>query len=197
MKKPILLILMLSLFVLSGCDTELISNEELTLADDPNFTVTEDIVTNENQNSTDNEVCLTTNLIAGQHHVAGTVSVKNDGENLIITYITNGDWTIEATHLSIGGCDDGSIPTTESGNPKIGHFEYHSTHSDGVNVVTYTISLDAILDEFCFAAHAEVQGPTGGETAWAEGTEFPGNSWAMYVEASLLDCDDDDGIMPV
>lgn len=197
MKKSILITLMLSLFVLSGCDTELISNEEPALADDPNFTVTEDIVTNENQSSTDNEVCLTTNLIAGQHHIAGTVTVENDGESLIITYTTNGDWTIEATHLSIGGCNDGTIPTTGSGNPKVGNFEYHSTHTDGVNIVTYTISLDTVLDEFCFAAHAEVQGPTGGETAWAEGTEFPGNSWAMYVEASLLDCDDDDDIMPV
>ena len=117
------------------------------------------------------------------------MSFLDDGENLIITYTTNGDWTIDATHLSIGGCDDGSIPTTGSGNPKIGKFEYHSTHSDGVNQVTYTISLDTILDEYCFAAHAEVTGPTGGETAWAEGTEFPGNSWAMFVEANLSDCD--------
>ncbi|MCK0108127.1 hypothetical protein MWU58_02350 [Flavobacteriaceae bacterium S0825] len=196
MKKNMLLALTLNLIVLLGCTTELVSNDEAstnkkTNTDNVDYTVTENTVA-DNQNSTNDEVCFTTNLIAGQHHIAGTVTVENDGENLIITYTTNGDWTIDATHLSIGGCDDGSIPTTGSGNPKIGHFEYHSTHSDGVNQVTYTISLDDILEDYCFAAHAEVKGPTGGETAWAEGTEFSGNSWAMYVEAKLSDCDEND-----
>ena len=196
MKKITFLFSILCLFVLLGCTTELISNDEAstntkTNTDNVDYTVTENTVV-DNQSSVNEEVCFTTNLIAGQNHIAGTVTVENDGENLIITYTTNGDWTIDATHLSIGGCDDGSIPTTGSGNPKIGHFEYRSTHSDGVNRVVYTISLDDILEDYCFAAHAEVKGPTGGETAWAEGTEFSGNSWAMYVEAKLSDCDDDE-----
>ena len=194
MKKIAFLVSILSLSVFIGCNTELISNNENTMTDDLDFIVTEDSVTEDSQSNTSDETCLTTNLIAGQNHIAGTITVENDGENLIITYTTNGDWTIDATHLSIGGCNDDSIPTTESGNPKIGKFEYQSTHSDGINQVTYTISLDTVLDEYCFAAHAEVTGPTGGETAWAEGTEFPGNSWAMFVEANLSDCNT---IMPV
>ena len=196
MKKFTFLFSILCLFVLQGCTTELISNDETSISkkadtDALDYTVTESTIVS-NQSDTNDEVCITTNLIAGQHHIAGTVTVENDGENLIITYTTNDDWTIDATHLSIGGCDDGSIPTTGSGNPKIGHFEYHSTHSDGVNQVTYTVSLEDILEDYCFAAHAEVQGPTGGETAWAEGYEFSGNSWAMYVEAKLSDCDESD-----
>ena len=54
------------------------------------------------------------------------------------------------------------------------------------------ISLDALDEYYCFAAHAEVTGPTGGETAWAEGTGFDGNNWAMYVEAELSDCNVED-----
>lgn len=190
-----LLALTLSVFVLFGCSTELISKDEIstsTNTDKKEYIVTENTEVESQNSVNDDQVCFTTNLIAGQHHIAGTVTIENDGENLIITYTTNGDWTIDATHLSIGGCDDGSIPTTGSGNPKIGHFEYHSTHTDGVSQVTYTISLEDILEDYCFAAHAEVKGSTGGETAWAEGTEFSGNSWAMYIEATLSDCDEND-----
>lgn len=45
-----------------------------------------------------------------------------------------------------------------------------------------------IDQEFCLAAHAEVSGPTGGETAWAEGPSFEGNSWAMFVEGLMGGC---------
>jgi len=153
---------------------------------DPNFRVTENVV--ENSSSTLNEQCITVNLIAGQHHIAGTVSVNNDGENLVITYSSNSDWTIGLTHLSIGNCDELLEQTTGSGNPQIGHFEHSEEHSDGTNEVVYMISLDALDEYYCFAAHAEVYGPSGEETAWAEGSEFEGNSWAMYVESQLSDC---------
>ena len=123
MKKITFLFSILNLFLLFGCNVEIVNIDDTILGDDSDYSVTEDIITNNNQSSTNNETCITTNLIAGQNHIAGTVTVENDGENLIITYTTNGDWTIDATHLSIGGCDDGSIPTTGSGNPKVGKFE--------------------------------------------------------------------------
>lgn len=138
------------------------------------------------------EHCKTVNLIAGQNHIAGTVTVDVEGDNLIITYTTNDDWTLGATHLSITNCEEGSFPSTNSGNPKIGRFEYSSTHDNGTTEVVYTIPLDEVTEEFCFAAHAEVSGPTQ-ETAWAEGADFGGNSWAMFVEATLTECDTDDG----
>ena len=135
------------------------------------------------------EACLTVNLIAGQHHVAGNVTVYKDGENLIIVYSTNEDWTIDLTHLSIGNCDEDWVPLTGSGNPKIGHFEYNEPYSVSDHEVVYIIPLADLNNNYCFAAHAEVQVPTGGETAWAEGPAFSGNSWAMYVEALLSDCE--------
>ena len=137
--------------------------------------------------------CVVTNLIAGQHHVIGSVSVVIDGDNLIITYTSTGDWTIGKTHLSIGNCDEDWAPLTGSGNPKIGHFEYTEPFSAGPHEVIYIISLEGLDDNYCFAAHAEVEGPDGGETAWAEGAQFDGRSWAMFVESTLSECEDDGG----
>ena len=134
---------------------------------------------------------MTTNLIAGQNMVAGTVSVDSDGQTLTITYTTNSDWTIDATHLSIGNCDEQWVPTTGSGNPKVGKFEHSASHPDGTTTVTYYLDQSVLNENYCFAAHAEVSGPSN-ETAWAEGLDFDGNSWAMYVEAFLSDCDLDD-----
>ena len=183
--------------MLLSCSTEKLNEE--AVSQDPNFRVTE--AYRKARNKTINtsresleDPCMTTNLIAGQHHIAGTVTVDIDENDLIITYRTNADWTIKATHMSIGNCEDQSIPTTGSGNPKVGKFEHSTTHSEGINEVVYRINKEALSESYCFAAHAEVVGPTGGETAWAEGTGFDGNNWAMYVEALLSDCDvDDDG----
>jgi hypothetical protein len=185
MKKIYLLKALVLLLFISSCaednSNQLEQNEKL----DPNFKVYEDVV---NPNGREVEYCLTTNLIAGQHHIAGTLSVHREGELLIVTYTTNDDWVINATHLSIGNCEEQWVPTTGSGNPKVGKFEHSSEHSEGINEVTYTLNVGVIDYEFCLAAHAEVSGPTGGETAWAEGPSFEGNSWAMFVEGLMGGC---------
>jgi len=183
MKKFTLALFGLIAIILSGCEIESLDNN-----------------TFEEQNSKDNnevnvdvenldEECITVNLIAGQHHIAGNVSVYKDDENLIIIYTTNDDWTIDLTHLSVGNCDEDWVPLTGSGNPKIGQFEYTEPYSVTDNEVIYIIPLENLNDAYCFAAHAEVQGTTGGETAWAEGPAFEGNSWAMFVEGLLSNCD--------
>ncbi|OUR98180.1 hypothetical protein A9Q86_14080 [Flavobacteriales bacterium 33_180_T64] len=190
MKKITFILSALFLTVFLSCDTESINEEpEQAANSNPNFRVASTSGKGMFSRASYDEPCMTTNLIAGQNDIAGTVSVDNDGENLIITYSTNGDWTIDLTHLSIGGCEEQWVPTTGSGNPKIGQFEHSEPHADGTTEVVYLISLDALTENYCFAAHAEVQGATGGETAWAEGPGFDGNSWAMYVEALLSDCD--------
>ena len=193
MKKITLQLFALVTLLMFSCSPEQDENTSLDLTVDPNFRVTEssskDLDAPNRIMEEEEEHCLTTNLIAGQHHIAGTVTVDIDGESMIITYTTNEDWTIGATHLSIGNCDEQSIPTTGGGNPKVGHFEHSSSHSDGTNEVIYVLDLSVLDDNYCFAAHAEVSGPTGGETAWAEGEDFEGNNWAMYVSALLSDCD--------
>ena len=191
MKKFTIIPLLISITFILSCSTEKLENSELQSVKDPNFRVSESTVNRLSARVSLDESCMSTRLMAGQHHEAGTVSVDNDGENLIITYSTDPDWTINLTHLSIGNCDEQWVPTTGSGNPKVGKFEHKEPHSTGTNKVVYMISLDALDEYYCFAAHAEVTGPTGGETAWAEGTDFDGNNWAMYVEALLSDCDVD------
>jgi hypothetical protein len=193
MKKITVLISALLLISFFSCNTENVNEEKIT--QDPNFRVFEAKVKKKGSISSLRasleEPCMTTNLIAGQNYIAGTVTVDTDGENLIITYSTNEEWTIDATHMSIGDCSEQSIPTTKSGNPKVGKFEHSTKHSKGTNQVTYLIDISVANEEggFCFAAHAEVTGPKGGETAWAEGKPFDGKSWAMYVEANVSDCD--------
>jgi len=137
--------------------------------------------------------CVVTNLVAGQHYVAGSVTVDIEGDNLIITYTSNSDWIIGTTHLSVGNCDEDWAPLTGSGNPKIGQFEYTVPFSVEPHEVVYVISLDGLDDHYCFAAHAEVEGPDGGETAWAEGSQFEGSGWAMYNESFLSECEEGDG----
>ncbi|MBN2867845.1 MAG: hypothetical protein JXK08_04170 [Flavobacteriaceae bacterium] len=188
----IALALIATLFTTSCENEETFVDKNTVTNADPNFRVTTANGNTASQRASYDEPCMTTNLIAGQNHIAGTVSVDFDGVDLIITYTTNGDWSIQATHLSIGNCAEQTIPTTGSGNPKIGHFEHSTTHNPDVDVVAYYIDPAALTENYCFAAHAEVNGPTGGETAWAEGTDFDGNSWAMYVEALLSDCNVDD-----
>ena len=181
----------LTFFLTVSCDKDqpISTNAEFNNIN-PNFRIsTADVSL---QRASYDEPCMVTNLIAGQHHIAGTVSVDLDGDDLVITYTTNENWSIQATHLSIGNCEDKSIPTTGSGNPKVGHFEHSTTHNPDVNTVSYYLDASVLQENYCFAAHAEVNGPTGGETAWAEGTDFAGNNWAMFVEAYLSDCNVDD-----
>ena len=189
MKKSTLLFSSLLVVILMACSTESVSEEQAT--DESLFKVYEAQV--DHVQGRESVSCLEVALIAGQHHNAGTVTAETTETELIITYTAGEGWTIGATHLSLGDCGEQWVPTTGSGNPKVGHFEHDSVHSEGVNEVVYTFPIEYLTEDFCFAAHAEVSGPTGGETAWAEGSAFDGNSWAMYVDALLNGCTGDDG----
>ena len=134
--------------------------------------------------------CVEEPLIAGQTIDAGVVSFDMVGDEIKISYKTNGDWNISAVHFSISQCgDELSFPSTGSGNPKIGKFEYASEHEAGVNEVSYYFNAEDLDNEFCIAAHAVVENADGDqETAWAEGEDFGGRSWAMYATIDLTGC---------
>ncbi|MBT8258595.1 MAG: hypothetical protein KJO49_08995 [Bacteroidia bacterium] len=184
-------ILLFTAVLISSCQTESIHQEQsknetlFTVSDAKvDFNFTRDIF----------EGCLDVALIAGQHHEAGSILAETIGDDLVITYLAAEGWTIDATHMSIGICTEQWVPLTGSDNPKIGRFDHDSVHPDGTNEVTYTFPLAELTEDFCFATHAEVTSPEGvGETAWGSGIEFDGNSWAMYVDALLVDCDGDGG----
>ncbi len=155
------------------------------------------------------EPCIAVDLVAGQNDVVGSVTIDRNETHLILTYSTNDVWDIDLTHMSIGDCNEQWVPQTGSGNPKIGRFEHTEPHTESIKEVVYFVNLEVLpdyTDMYCFAAHAEVSGPNGGETAWAgqigganvdsnsqsdEFTvqDFDGNSWAMYIEASQTSCD--------
>ncbi|MCZ6595304.1 MAG: hypothetical protein O6943_10395 [Bacteroidetes bacterium] len=128
--------------------------------------------------------CHLANLIAGQNMTIGTVSVNYDGSTITVVYETDGNWTLELTHLWIGDCTD--LPVNNPGNPLIGQFPYSESHP-GATTFTYEIDASTLdgIEFICVAAHAEVIGATS-ETAWAAGTTFPGNNWAMYFEIDCL-----------
>ena len=154
------------------------------------------------------EPCISVDLVAGQNEVVGSVTIDRNETHLILTYNTNDVWDIDLTHMSIGDCNEQWAPQTGSGNPKIGRFEHTEPHTESIKEVVYFVDLEALpeyTDIYCFAAHAEVSGPNGGETAWAgqiggqyansnsqsdEFTvkDFEGNNWAMYIEASQTSC---------
>ena len=179
--------------VLFGCTNEQLDDSS---AEKRKIKNSQSLFVDEAPDVNSDEPCVYTELIAGQHHSAGSVTIDVVGDNLIVTYTTNEDWTLGTTHLSIGICDEDWVPTTGSGNPKIGHFEFTEPYSIESHQVVYIIPIIEVGDNYCFAAHAEVEGPSGGETAWAEGAEFSGNSWAMFVEFLLSDCESEGSNIP-
>ena len=126
---------------------------------------------------------VTVDLIAGQNMDSGSVVVTEIGGNLDVTYQTEGDWVIVETHLYVGSQDD--MPANNPGNPRIGQFPYATEHDAGTTTFTYSDLWELAPDECVWvAAHAVVYNTVTGqeETAWGNGDDIPGNSWAMWFE---------------
>lgn len=184
-KQLKLLLISLGLFFLNACQTESVS--EANTENSSNSKATP-------QTTTSITPCgeiIEIKLLAGQNIVAGNVRISNDANNLYVTYNTSNGWQINKTHLYVGACN--LIPLTPAGNPKIGLFPYKTTHSPAVTSFTYTIPLANLPDCVCILTHAEVFKNNGGsiqtETAWGQGDQLPGNSWAMKYYYCIQDCD--------
>lgn len=100
--------------------------------------------------------CSTTvtqvDLLAGQNILVGNVAVEIVGDNYEITYnITDDGWCLTQTHLSVGD-SPGDFPHTNTGNPKVGHFEFGGS-LDCASTATYTVP---ISEGTYIAAHAVV-----------------------------------------
>lgn len=136
--------------------------------------------------------CAYTPLMAGQDYIAGAIYVTVEDNSLKVTYTTSGNWNINATHLYLGTKED--MPLTSAGNPRIGHFPNATTHVNGTTQVTYVFDYSDLDDCFVLAAHAEVSlidangNVLQSETAWGQGTDFEGRSWAMYSNVCKLGC---------
>ena len=153
----------------------------------------------------------TTDLLAGQTILVGTVYVWNDGTNLYVQYETTGDWVMTETHLAVATTPD-SIPQNKNDNPIPGHFPYNHEDLGCITSDPYTIPLSEIgaggveCEELLYiAAHALVQKKIGTddfgvpifqtETAWADGVPFADRgNWATYfiykygLKVDLIPC---------
>ncbi len=138
-----------------------------------------------------------TRLMAGQSIDVGTVEVTQDETLLCVTFDTTGtDWYITENHLALAGTVE-ELPQTGSGNPQVGQFPYSRTNLDtqtDTHCVDYVAAGYLPEDAVYLAAHAVVELRDGSgtavqtETAWGEGPEFSGRSWAMYFDYALESC---------
>jgi hypothetical protein len=65
-------------------------------------------------------------MLAGRDHdEVGTGGVWNSRDQLHIQLDPGGGWRIKEYRLDLGGGEDYSPPLTPTGNPQIGHFDYH------------------------------------------------------------------------
>jgi hypothetical protein len=139
----VLVVTILSVFLMWTC-----SEQPATMPDESNSASSGPISLF--SSGDDGLLCVAT-LWAGQHIEVGIVTIKKEGENLIVKYqITQGDWIITETHLYVG-------PTPpDKGSP--GKFPYMKENVDDT-VDDYTIALDDVVNEnncFYVAAHAVV-----------------------------------------
>jgi hypothetical protein len=135
-------------------------------------------------------------LIAGQNYDAGSISVTLEDGELCIDIETTGGWVLTETHVAVAP-DLDSIPQTGSGNPQVGKFLWQTDHDPPVTSATYCCNpLEYIWQpgEIYIAVHASVEllDDSGNviqqETAWGDGPEFPGRSWATYMTYDVGEC---------
>ena len=179
MRKILLYLSLILIVVLNSCDTS-----DVPFFEDYNFD-TAVIV--------DCDTVFSTDLIAGQTNPIGSVTVSISGDNMLVSYLTTGDWVIDETHVFVGDCSD--IPLSGGCNPQFGLFPYTMDHIPAIQSYTYEIPLATVDSCFCFIAHAAVSNPVTGdeETAIGNGDyDFPGNRWGWISTICLGDSDDCD-----
>ena len=138
---------------------------------------------------------VTETLFSGQTIDTGTVTWNYDGEFLFTAESTDG-WVMHTVHIHVSNDEP---PTTGSGNPQIGHFNYPFV---SIDTDYFTASIDA-PEVVCgstvyIAFHAEMElidedgSVIQTETGFAEGpNEFDGNRWGWYSTYETC-CDSED-----
>jgi hypothetical protein len=137
---------------------------------------------------------FTTDLMAGQHHDVGDVTVTNTGDTLRIDVelsagaVHHQNATIYALHIYAGF---GPPPTNQGGNVAPGQFPYQTDFPSGVTSHTELIPLSdlgAICgDTLQIAVHAEVScNSHPDETGWGLGNHpFTGGQWGWWMDYTL------------
>jgi uncharacterized RmlC-like cupin family protein len=140
-------------------------------------------------------------LMAGKNIDAGNVCVEVMDDMLLVVYTTTGGWELTGTHFWVGA-SLADMPRTKKGNPKVGHFPYHSNDITGQVRYQVYIPLSDLAEgsyytalcnqTFLAAAHADlrIEDGSGGyqtESGWAEGDPIASQgNWAMYFEFKFV-----------
>lgn len=196
LKNTLTFLVLIGLFCLTGCEKDFdIKPRDIAESkwgqglekgfDDPESSLTTASCTIDPKTD---HLCTTRILYAGQHYEVGTVKVYCiiGTDEYKIVYETIPGCYISEYHLYAG--PEADIPKAGPGNPKIGHFPYAE---EGLSAESICVYVGEQADEFTVAAHAVVNCSgdkvpyNGGETAWADGKEFPGGSWATCFD---VDC---------
>lgn len=159
------------------------------------------MISQNNLSRSTDEICgtpLISSILAGQHINIGDVTVFNNDHELGIEVTILEDWYAVESHLHIA-LNPEDFPMTKKGNPQIGQFDYKNEYAPGVQEISYSFTLNELgLEEgdlVFIALHLSVEKIVDGEvvqeeTAWNNGTGFPGRSWAMFMEYEVQECDD-------
>ena len=155
MKKVTWGMALIGLIALSSCESESVETAELN-AVDAKANLASGLVF-------DMEGCSGSvrDLVAGQHNIIGTVTVTEEGGFYNIKYeVTNEDWCITGWQIDVEQSPS-DFPVTQSGNPKVGNFEFKGSESCS-KVVEYQV---ATSEGTWIAAHADVVCSTGSKEA--------------------------------
>ena len=118
-------------------------------------------------------------LWAAETIEVGTVAITKKSGIVTVEYETIDGWELIKTHIH-ADYDWQNIPQTGNGNPVLGQFQYVDEHNPAVTYFARTLYED-YYGRFYIAVHAEVVNGATLEQSWAEGIDFPGNQWAMYI----------------
>ncbi len=138
MKKLTLAFFAVFALIISSCEVEPAGGEDLTGVDAKGKAPKNNAIEFDFS-----EECQTSEAIlyAGQTIEVGKVTVSESNGNYVITYeITNDEWCITETHLSVVNSPE-DFPMTNSGNPKNGNFEY-SDEFQCEKTVTYEVPVE-------------------------------------------------------
>jgi hypothetical protein len=130
------------------------------------------------------------NLLAGQSTDVGDVTVQSDGTR--VRLLTHADGAcIAGLHAAVAGAPE-LIPQTKKGNAIPGQFPVAREYTPCTTESEVFVPLSGIPgyvpgQPIYVAVHADVVLPTGEtDSAWAEGTGFPGANWSSYTDVELL-----------
>lgn len=140
----------------------------------------------------EDEVCLW----AGQNIDAGTVTIRNDDENLYITVYSKDGFQKTEEYLKID-----VVTTLPDKRPNAGHFPFKTTEINNGNEITYQIPYSELTDLFddsngeCephqlnILVHVDIIANGKAETAWGGCDEGAGSAWWYNFEYYTQCCE--------